>query len=531
MRYAQWRTLPVTQSGSLAASILAARGMTWSDILPHDPFALPDMEKAVERIKRAVGAGEKIAVYGDYDVDGVTATCILTDYLRSKGADCIHHIPDRREMGYGLHTSALEQLKARGAALAVTVDVGVTAFEAAAAARDMGLDLIITDHHTCRDTLPDAVAVVNPKRADSVYPFSELAGAGVAFKLVCALEGENEGMRYAGLAALGTVADLAPLVDENRYITRRGLETLGKHIGISRLLALSGRENKPVTADTVSFFIAPLLNAAGRMSSADTALELLQTDDTERARYLAAALNDFNERRKEIENVMMRQALEMCGDGGGTAIVLAHGDWHPGITGIMASKLLERYRKPVFLITYDGDKAKGTARCPKHMDLTEMLGGCGDTLLGFGGHAAAAGFTLETARIEEFAEAARNAAASAGQLPREEALLIDAIVSPSEINRSNAMEIAALGPFGAGNPEPVLRLDRALIRRVIPLKNGRHLRLEISAGGVSRSVVCFGFQADGFPYRVGDTVDLAFKLTLNDFRGETSAQMELADIR
>jgi len=535
LKYTQWRTLPIKQNGSLANSILAARGMTGEYTMLHDPLLLPDMQKAADRIKRAIKSREKIAVYGDYDVDGVTATCLLVDYLRSKGIDCIYFIPDRIEMGYGLHTEALAKIKERGATLVVTVDVGVTAFEAALAARDMGLDLIITDHHTCRDTLPAALAVVNPKRADSQYPFANLAGVGVAFKLICALEGEIEDLleRYADLVALGTVADIVPLIDENRYLTRRGLETLGKRKSIAQLLALQGKEGKPVTPVAISYGIAPMLNAAGRMKNAKLALELLMSTDKEHTRYLAIQLNDLNEQRREIETVMLRQALEMCAKSGDSApsIVLKHKDWHPGITGILASKLMERYRKPIFLITYNGEKAKGTARCPKHIDLTELLGQCEDTLLGFGGHSAAAGFTVYTSRIDEFTAAIQSAAAMAKQLPHEEALIIDAIVSPKEITKQSAEEIAAIGPFGAGNPEPVLQLNRAVIDRIIPLKDGKHLRMNITAEGLNRTVVCFGFSFDSFPYQAGDTVDLAFKISLNDFRRETVVQMELIDIR
>lgn len=534
MRYTVWKTLPIMQTGSLAGSILKARDIDGDETPLHDPFLLPDMKRSVTRIEQALANGEKIAVYGDYDVDGITATCLMTDYLRSKGADCIYFIPNRIEMGYGLHAAALEQIRNQGVKLVVTVDVGVTAFDAAKAAADMGLDLIITDHHTCRDHLPQALAIVNPKRDDNNYPFVGLAGVGVAFKLICAIEGSTETLleKYGDLVALGTVADIVPLVGENRYITRRGLETLAKRQGIAALLALQGKEDKPITSSTIAFSIAPLLNAAGRMKNAELALELLLTDDTERTKYLAMLLTDLNEQRKEIETEMHRQALEMCAESGDSdpAIVLAHKDWHPGVTGILASKLLERYKKPVFLITHDGVGAKGTARCPKHMDLIALLEQCSDILSAFGGHSAAAGFSIDAERIDEFTTAIKNAAASSKQLPREEALLIDALIAPREISRINAEKIAAVGPFGAGNPEPVFQLNRAVIERVIPLKEGRHLRLQVNAEGMSFTAICFGFALNGFPYKAGDTVDLAFRMGLNYHRGVT-VQMELVDIR
>ncbi|MCL1820493.1 MAG: single-stranded-DNA-specific exonuclease RecJ [Oscillospiraceae bacterium] len=529
MKYNQWRTLPINQIGSLALSLLAARGIDESGVRLHDPFLLPDMRKAAERIERAAAAREIIAVYGDYDVDGVTSACIVTDYLRSRGAECLHYIPDRLTLGYGLHTEALRELRGQGATLVITVDVGVTAFEAADAAAEMGLDLIITDHHNCRDELPNALAVINPKRADSEYPFKELSGAGVALKLICALGGDSG--KYIGLAALGTVADIVPLVGENRFIAKHGLETIGEHPGIAALLAIHGMDGKPVTAKTVSYTIAPMLNAAGRMQSADIALELLQDGDTARKKYLASVLNDLNNQRKEIEADMLRQAHEMCaGMGDAPAIVLAREGWHPGITGILAAKLTDYYKKPVFLGAYAGDIVKGTARCPKGMDLTELLEQCSDTLIGYGGHTAAAGFTVEPGRVEEFAAAVTEAAGRVSRQPAD-ALIIDAIVAPHEINRSNAEEIAAMGPFGEGNPEPILRLNGAVIDRIIPLKEGKHLRMNITAGTRPLSVLGLGFPVRGFPYSQGDVVDLAFRMGLNDYRGEVSVQMELVDIR
>lgn len=535
MRYTVWKTLPILPSDTLARSLMVARGLSESDDELHDPFLLPDMQKATVRINKALADGEMIAVYGDYDVDGITATCLLTDYLRSRGAECVYYIPNRIEMGYGLHATALEQLYSQGVTLVVSVDVGVTAFDAAKSAANIGLDLVITDHHTCRAYLPEAVAIVNPKREDNEYPFVGLAGVGVAFKLICALEGTFENLleRYSDLVALGTVADIVPLMGENRYITKRGLKNLSKRPGIAALLAIQGKDDKPITSSTIAFGIAPLLNAAGRMKSAELALELLLTDDIERTRYLAMQLATLNEQRKEIETEMFAQALEMYADGGDSApaIVLTHESWHPGVTGILASKLLERYKKPVFLITQEGDCAKGTARCPKHLDLIDLMERCSDTLLAFGGHSAAAGFTIEVSKIGEFAAAMQNAVAAVKLLQPEEALVIDAIVAPREINRQNAEELAELGPFGAGNPEPVFQLNRAVIQRIIPLKEGRHLRIQVNAEGMDFTAICFGFALNGFPYRVGDTVDLAFRMGLNYFRGGVTVQMELVDIR
>lgn len=555
MRYSQWKLLPAANKGQLPLSILAARGIE-SDIdirrflrsplsSLHDPFLLPDMRNAVERLEKALETGEKIAVYGDYDVDGITATCLLTDYLRSKNADCVYFIPNRSDDGYGLHAPVIRELKASGVTLIVTVDVGIMAFEAALVAKDEGVDLIVTDHHNCPETLPMVLAAVNPRRADSLYPYGRLAGVGVAFKLVCALElgsayNNIEGLkalirRYGDLVALGTVADIMPLDGENRVLTAHGIYMLSSspRPGIRILLEALGLNGKPITAQTIGYHIAPVLNAAGRMKSAGLALELLLAGDAARAQYLVAVLIEANTQRRKLEAEIYARAAAECEKlpSDVPAITLAHEDWHQGVTGIVASKLLEKYRKPVFIISVNGETGKGTARCPRGTDLMELLGRCSEFLISFGGHSLAAGFSVKAEDTEAFKFAVQNAAQGLEREPETETLIIDAAVGSNDLTVDNAEGIATLGPFGSANPEPVLMLNRAVINQITPLKDGKHLRLLISADGAAHTVICFGFAHGEFLFRAGDIVDIAFSLSVNRFRGEVTPQLELKDIR
>ena len=545
MRYSTWNMLPKSRADSLPLSILAARGITAKEDIEcffdsplsclHDPFLLPDMHKAVERIKKALASNEKIAVYGDYDVDGVTATCLLVEYLRSQNADCVYFIPNREEDGYGLHDYVIRTMRGDGVSLIVTVDVGVMAFEAANAAKEAGIDLIITDHHSCKGPLPDAVAVVCPCREDSEYPYARLAGVGVAFKLVCALETgddiEQLLLKYGDLVALGTVADIMPLNDENRILVSRGLSVLSSapRLGISFLLNALGLGGKPVTSSTISYSLAPVLNAAGRMKSPDLALELLLTKDSARAQTLTAVLDEANAQRRKLEADIYAQAMKECEGIASNALVLSHKDWHQGVTGIVAAKLLDKYEKPVFIISVNGNTGKGTARCPHGINLMEILEKCSELLLGFGGHSFAAGFTIETDKIKDFEYAVQKAVQPSGK--REDALVIDAVVVPSDITIWNAEGIAAMAPFGAANPEPVLMMNGVTIKRITPLKDGKHLRLLVGAGGMTYTVICFGFAYNEFPYCAGDAADIAFCLSLNHFRGDITLQLELKDIR
>ncbi|MCL2030391.1 MAG: single-stranded-DNA-specific exonuclease RecJ [Oscillospiraceae bacterium] len=542
----------------LNALALAARGVTAPEEAPafmdgggtlHDPLLLPDMDKAAARIRAAVQNGETIAVYGDYDVDGVTSTVLLYEQLTAMGARVIRYIPDRLSDGHGLREDRLAWLKAGGASLAVTVDTGISAVREARYAAELGLDLIITDHHECTGgVLPDALAVVDPKRPDSAYPFAGLAGVGVAFKLACALEGnEAEALRrYGDLVALGTVADVAPLTDENRALVRAGLERLADspRPGLRALMRETGCEGR-VTARAVAFKLAPRLNAAGRMDRADAAVELLLCAGAEEAERLAVLLGELNLTRKSIAGDVLRQALSRLRELGPEAVryaaVLEGEGWHEGVTGIVAGQLVEQTGVPVFLISLtDGPYAKGSARAvpPERrtgggVNLAEALAACGELLDTHGGHDLAAGFRVRRENIPALRQAltafCREAAETeAGPAP---ACVADAVADPERVTLETVRALERMEPFGAGNPEPLFVFEDVLIRGVEPLKNGAHTRLTLDAGGQVFSAVWFGMRPERMGVGRDELADAAFTPGINCFRGRESVQLQMRAIR
>ncbi|MGM9612372.1 MAG: single-stranded-DNA-specific exonuclease RecJ, partial [Butyricicoccus sp.] len=406
----------------LAAVALCARGVdtpekaqaflaTGAEGL-HDPMRLRDMDKAVAAIREAIREKQKIIVFGDYDVDGITSTCVLLRYLRSLGADADYYIPNRLSEGYGLSCAAMDALYEQGVRLIVTVDSGVTAFEETAYAKKLGIRMVITDHHECREELPEAEAIVNPRRSDCDYPFTELAGVGVAFKLICALAGpDNLGQvldKYADLVALGTVADVMPIVGENRVIVAEGLRRLAttENLGLEMLLRESGQKSRRLTSSVISFILAPRINAAGRMGNTEQAVELFLTDDPVRAQELAAQLCEQNKERQAAENEILQQALAALRKEYNPLedkmIVLAGEDWHHGVIGIVASRICDRYACPTVLIAVDGDIGKGSGRSMAGFNLFEALSDSADLLDKFGGHELAAGLTIQKSNIDEF---------------------------------------------------------------------------------------------------------------------------------
>ena len=429
-----------------------------------DPFLLKDMDKAVARIEQAVENEELMVIYGDYDVDGISATAILYECLTSQGAHVRCKLPTRGS-GYGLTRAALESLAQKGFKLVVTVDNGISAVEEAACARELGLDLIITDHHLPGDTLPDAVAVVDPKRADDESPFKDLCGAGVAFKLCAALEGCDPAElleMYGELAALGTVADVMPLVGENRTIVREGLDLLQDTMrpGLHALLESAGCAGKPVTADTVSYSLAPRLNAAGRMDNAAVALKLLLCGDEEQATGIADRLAEINTERQQTEQQVFAAALETLEkDPARTrdrVLVVSGEDWHPGVIGIVAARLMERFGRPVIVISMHEGEGRGSGRAPDPFDLHSALAGCAQYLTRFGGHAAAAGVEIEEDNLPAFRQAINAWAADHAAQPEAVSLQLDAAVTLGELSLDNVQELGRLAPFGRENPTPPL---------------------------------------------------------------------------
>ncbi len=546
---AAWAPLEKAGFSPLAARALSARGIADADAARaflacgasdlHDPLGLPDMDKACARLRRALAQKEIIAVYGDYDVDGMTALSMTADFFRRQGVVCHTYIPDRGEEGYGLNENALRSLREKGVSLVVTVDCGSTALCEAEAARDMGLDLVITDHHACREVLPEACAVVNPRRSDSAYPFAGLSGVGVAFKLLCALSGpdelENLLSRYAEFVCLGTVADVMPLIDENRYLTRRGLAALETTArpGLRHLLRESGLENKAFTAETVSFALCPRLNAAGRLGKTEVAVELLLCDEIARAEKLARTLDELNRQRQQIEGVIFDEAREMA-EAEETlppALVLASDKWHSGVVGIVASRLVSQYGRPVFLICIEKGMGKGSARGVPGLELTAALESASVHLTSHGGHAQAAGFSLPEENIPAFRRAVCDYVAAASGTLAPPALGVDAPVLPELLTLPHVRALAELEPFGEGNARPLFYLEALTLARITPIGGGKHLRLTLTAGDAAFDAVWFGMDAIALGLVEGDRVDAAFYSEINNFRSQETVQLRLRDVR
>ena len=535
----------------------------------HDPFLLSDIVPAVERIALALERGERIAIYGDYDVDGVTSVSLLYLYLKSRGADVGYYIPSRMREGYGLSKPAIDRLKERGVELMITVDTGITAIEEVAYAKSLGIEIVVTDHHECREELPKACAVVNPHRADDRYPFKELAGVGVVFKLVCAFEmtqcrkagfSEMEGVEricreYADLVAIGTVADVMPVVDENRLIIAFGLKLLEntKRPGLRALMdAASGNRNehtkypkkRKINSSFIGFTIAPRMNAAGRVSNASIAVELLLAEQEREAVALAEQLCELNLTRQVEENRISElayQKIDQTFDPKNDRVIVIDDDtWQQGIIGIVSSRITEKYGLPSILISFDGatngvptqsDVGKGSGRSIKGMNLVEALIDSEDLLARFGGHELAAGLSIQRSNIDAFR---RKINAYAASCLSEEALSVsldaDYEVQMQDLTMTLAREISAMEPFGASNPIPNLILRDLHIVRVIPLAGGKHTKLILEKDGTEMVGLWFGTTPTQMPFEVGNLVDVLFQLNINEFQNTVSLQLIIQDI-
>lgn len=530
----------------LAAMVLASRGIgddrqarAYLDCNAPllDPFLMTDMDKAAGRVGLAMSRGEKIAVFGDYDVDGITATCLLTDFLRRHGADVVSYIPGRLEEGYGLNPIAIHQLHAEGVKLIVTVDCGITAVSEAELCKQLGIDLVITDHHECKQTLPAAVAVVDPHRCDGGYPHKNLSGVGVAFKLASALCGSQETVleEYADMVCLGTVADVMPLQGENRVFVARGLESLAhtKRPGIAALMAECGCAPETVSASSIGFMLAPRINAAGRMGQIDLAVELFLTDDPDKAAETARGLCELNRQRQAVESEIYRQAVSMLPMGKPPeAIVLADESWHQGVVGIVASRIAEEYACPTFLICLDGEHGKASSRSHGGFNLFASLSALSPLLESYGGHELAAGFTISRANIPEFR---RQICALAAQyytddVPRT-VLDVDCAVSPELLTLHNVDSLQMLEPCGNGCPKPVLMMKNLTIDRISMVGGGRHMRLRLCSGHTYLNAIYFSANPQTVSIQPGDLVDVAFTPQVNEFRGTRTVQMNVIDIR
>lgn len=533
--------------GSLLCAVLALRGVVTPQAarslidggaeLLSDPMLMSGMEAAVARIKRAVADGETVAVYGDYDVDGITSTCLLTDYLRSLGLRCIPYIPDRNGEGYGLNCPALDSLHKRGVSLIVTVDCGITAIEEAEYASSIGVDMIITDHHECKaGETPNAIAVIDCKREGDNYPNRDLAGVGVAMKLVCACAGDSAAVleRYSDLVAIGTVADVMPLTGENRYLVRRGINQLGRtpRPGIAAILREAGIDLKKLTASTIGFSLAPRLNAAGRLGQAYSAAKLLMCKSEEDAAALSSLLCELNRRRQDIETEIWQQACSMIPEGEPEVpIVLSGEDWNPGVVGIAASRLAEQYSMPAVMICFTGDHGKGSCRSYGGFNLYDALSACSEHLISFGGHALAAGLNIRRDQLDGFRAALAKYYSENRPEPRPQVQCDLLIADPAMLTVENVRELDLLEPYGNANPKPVMCMSGVTLESASDVGGGKHLRLSVRLGGKRFDGIFFSHTAQQLGIRAGDIVDVAFTPQINEFHGSISVQLLVSALR
>ncbi|MCD8180699.1 MAG: single-stranded-DNA-specific exonuclease RecJ [Firmicutes bacterium] len=537
------------------STILLNRGVEPDDISAYlkksmsdivNPKLMLDMDKAVERILKAVDGKEKITVYGDYDVDGITATALLYEFLLSIGADAEYYIPDRKGEGYGINIMAVNKLFRGGTNLMITVDCGITAIGEVEFAKLQGMDVIITDHHTCKEALPDAAAaILNPKRPDCTYPFDSLAGVGVAFKLILALAMEK-GMntnevfcKYADIAALGTVADVVPLLGENRIIVDKGLKLLRnpRRPGLRAIIEVAGISSEKITSSNIAFAIAPRLNAAGRLGTATTAVELLLTNDEGRAREIALALDAENKERQLTEKQIFDEAVEMAAADPNfekkKVIVLAREGWHQGVIGIVASRLCSLYYKPCILISYSNGVGKGSGRSIGGFNLFEALSKCERYLTDFGGHAVAAGLNVNMSDLDDFTREINKYAdevlAERDMIPSVE---IDCPLSERAVTLENAKMLSLLEPFGMGNERPVFAIGKVNVVNIAAVgADGKHLRLKVEKN--NQIINCIGFGMGEYAAMIsrGDSLNLAFQMDINSYQGNETVQLILKDLK
>ncbi len=533
----------------IVAKILCARGFSDEAIegflcndmhFLYNPFLLNDMQKAVDRINEAACNGEKVAVYGDYDVDGITATYIMYDYLCGIFTDCIYYIPNRLDEGYGINTDAIDKLKDQNVSLIITVDVGITAISEVEYAKSLGIDVIITDHHELKDEIPDAVAVINPKIRNANYPFDALAGVGVAFKLIYAHSGLNMEIvnKYSDMAAIGTIADMVPLFDENRFIASLGIEKL-RHTsnkGLRAIMSVAGISQENLSSADISFAIAPRLNAAGRMTHAGEAVELLLGKDTKEAYARAEELDACNRERQNLEQEIFSEATHIIEKNKlyeNNFIMVTKEGWAHGVIGIVSSKITDKYYKPSAVVSINEDgSGKASGRSIKGINLFEVLNTCSDNLTKFGGHELAAGFTVKPGEADIFYKKINSKISEF--LTDEIAtpyIEIDCVIEPEDVNLEQVESLHILEPYGIGNRSPVFCMEDVIVESIRYTQNGKHAFLTCSKNGITMEFPAFSMTDTIKGFGKGDYVHIAGTLGVNTFRGTTKAQFVIRDIK
>ena len=531
----RWTIRDESGQGTVTERLRALRRLDPESEIIHDPFLLPDMDKAVDRFQQALRNREKILVFGDYDADGITATAVILDFLRRFDMPYDYILPHRIKDGYGLHGHLVERIKGTGAGLVVTVDNGTTAHAAMEQLSEAGIDVIVLDHHQQDPVLPRAVAVVNANRNDSTYPCKGLAGVGVAWKMLQALQAPDLDS-YLDLVAIGTIGDMVPLLGENRLLVRRGLEQINRspRPGISALRHITRLQDRTVDAGHVSWMLAPRINSAGRMEKPDLALELLRTRKLEDAIPLAARLGELNEQRKEEQMQGLEKVLEEVeGSIADCSIVQKVGDWHLGIVGLISARISQEYFLPSIVFTRMGDGIlKASSRSIPGFDITAAISQQSELLEEFGGHSEAAGLTIREENLEQFIEAmekvAQKAITDEMRIPE---LSIDLELKPTEINLQLLDDLRELTPWGMGNPKPKFVLRNSRLLRKTLLTRGKHLKLHLENGGKEFEAIWWQQGPRGEELQYGDHLDLVFQLQSNSWNGVTREQLIIDDLR
>lgn len=504
----------------------------------HDPYLMPDMEKAVNRIEKAINEKEKIMIYGDYDVDGITSITVLKRFLEERGMDVAEYIPNRLNEGYGLNKEAIKEIADLGYKLMITVDCGISGVKEVEYANSLNIETIITDHHEPLDEMPNAVAIVNAKRRDNQYPFRGLAGVGVVFKLIQAIGmklglEEKEYLKYLDIVCVGTISDIVPLVDENRVIAKLGLRLVEqtRNLGLKELIKVSGY--KQINSNTISFGIAPRINACGRMGHQKEALQLFLTENVREAQEITQKLNQYNKERQETEKRIFNQAIEKIEKehiNEKSAIILGEDDWHHGVIGIVASKITDIYFKPSILICFEGDEGKGSGRSIPGFDLHEALCQCNEYLEKYGGHSMAVGLSLKRDKFDTFKVKFEEIAKNSELDTIVPIIKIDRQIYINDFDIELAKELTKLEPFGEGNKMPLFSYKNLKIDSIRALTEGKHLKLTLRDGNKIINAIGFNMGQLADEYLIGDKVDIVGVLEINRFNGAEIVQMNLKDI-
>ena len=504
----------------------------------HDPFLMPDMEKAIQRLIKAIEDKQKIMIFGDYDADGITSITVLKKFLNERGMEVGTYIPNRLNEGYGLNKEAIKKIFDQGYTLMITVDCGISGIEEIDYANSLGIETIITDHHEPAESLPNAYAVIDAKRKDNKYPFNQLAGVGVVFKVIQALSiklglDEKEYLKYLDIVCVGTISDIVPLVDENRVIAKLGLKLVEvtRNIGLRILIQSIGF--KEINSTAISFGVAPRINACGRMGHQQEALDLFLCDDINKAKEIATRLNAFNQERQAKEKAICKQVVEQieAGKKDKTCIILGHEDWHHGIIGIVSSKVTEMYFKPSILICFEGDEGKGSGRSIPGFDLHEALMKCSDTIEKFGGHSMAIGITVKKDKFEEFKQEFEEYAKSCNISEIVPVVQIDEEVNLKDICMEDVRSLKLLEPFGEANKMPIFLFKNLKINSIRALSEGKHLKLNLKSDSYMIDAIGFNMGELSNQYLLDDKVDVVGSLDINSFNGNENMQITIKDIR